>query len=282
MTGIYIHIPFCIKKCSYCDFVSYENRLADAESYVAALLREMESYCGVQVDTVYIGGGTPTALPPHLLVRILEGVRTCFSLAEDAEITVEANPATFCTEGFEALFKAGVNRISLGAQSFNDRELLALGRIHTAEQTKQTVAAIREAGIQNISLDLMFSLPGQTKESLFFSLKEAISLAPEHLSCYSLTLCEDTPLCDAVRAGKLILPDDDTDRDFYALLCDMLAQHGYEHYEISNFARRGYRARHNTKYWIRAPYIGLGVAAHSFYCGRRFETPPPFPITMRF
>ncbi len=274
MNGIYVHIPFCIKKCAYCDFVSYENRLGEAEAYVDALLLEMEAYRGVGADTVYIGGGTPTALPPHLLVRLLDGVRDCFSLADDREITVEANPGTCSAEGFARLAAAGVNRISLGAQSFLSEELTALGRIHTAAQTKEAVVDARRAGIVNISLDLMFSLPGQTLAHLAYSLEQAAALEPSHISCYGLTLCEGTPLHAAVENGRVTLPDDDTDRALYAMLCNTLHEKGYSRYEISNFAKPGCLSRHNVKYWSRSPYIGLGAAAHSFYGGRRFENPP--------
>lgn len=274
MNGLYIHIPFCIKKCGYCDFVSYENRLFEGEQYVNALLSEMEQYRGTEVDTVYIGGGTPTALPPHLLIRILLGVKENFRILSGAEITVEANPGTCDKAYFEKLRDAGVNRISLGVQSFVDEELKALGRIHSAEEAKTAVYAAKDAGIQNVSLDLMFSLPGQTVESFLYSIKEAISLDPAHISSYSLIVCENTPIEQAVSQGKLTLPDEDTDRELYALLVDTLKQAGYHRYEFSNFAKPGREARHNTKYWTRDPYIGLGAAAHSFWEDKRFENPP--------
>lgn len=273
IAGLYIHLPFCLKKCAYCDFVSYENCLGKAEEYVSDLLSEMETYRGETIDTVYLGGGTPTALPPRLLVRILEGVRKNFVLLADTEITVEANPGTADEQGFRTLADAGVNRVSLGAQSFIDAELSALGRIHTAAQTKEAVEMVRKAGIHNISLDLMFSLPHQTKESLTESLDAILALAPDHVSCYSLTVCEDTPLCKSVETGAVLLPDEETDREFYGLICDTLEKNGYGRYEISNFAKAGRESRHNTKYWLRAPYMGLGAGAHSFYGGRRFENP---------
>ncbi|MBR5236923.1 MAG: radical SAM family heme chaperone HemW [Clostridia bacterium] len=274
--GIYIHLPFCIKKCAYCDFVSYENQVEIAAAYVDNLLLEMEQYRGEQADTVYLGGGTPTALPPHLLVRILDGVKDCFNLADDSEITVETNPGTCQKETISALKKAGANRISLGAQTFVDTELSAIGRIHTAAQIKEAVLAIRAGGIQNISLDLMFSLPGQTEESLLYSLEELIALNPNHISCYSLTLCEGTPLYEAVSLSKTEVPDEESDRAMYELICGKLKESGFDRYEISNFAKKGYESRHNTKYWIRASYIGLGAAAHSFFGGRRFENPATF------
>ncbi|MBQ4517303.1 MAG: radical SAM family heme chaperone HemW [Clostridia bacterium] len=274
MNGLYIHIPFCLKKCGYCDFVSYENRLSEGEQYVKALLSEMEQYKGTEVDTVYIGGGTPTALPPHLLIRILLGVKENFYILPGAEITVEANPGTCDGHYFQELKQAGVNRISLGVQSFVDEELKMLGRIHSAEEAKQAVKNAKAAGIENVSLDLMFSIPLQSKESFLYSIKEAIGLQPTHISSYSLIVCEGTPIEQAVSQGKLILPDEDEDRDFYALLVETLERAGYQRYEISNFAKTGKEARHNTKYWTRNPYIGLGAAAHSFWESRRFENPP--------
>ena len=273
MTGIYIHFPFCIKKCAYCDFVSYENMLSEGERYVAALLLEMEEYRGEKADTVYLGGGTPTALSPKLLQKVLEGIHNCFDLAPDAEITIEANPGTCNKDAFYALKNAGVNRVSLGVQSFKDEELRLLGRIHTAKDAEIAVSNIRDAGILNISLDLMFSLPSQTRESLQFSLEKALLLAPQHLSCYSLMVCENTPLEAMVKNGLLTLPDEDTDRQFYTQITEFLEHNGYGRYEISNFSLVGKEAKHNTKYWNRAPYIGLGAAAHSFWGNERFENP---------
>ncbi len=273
MTGIYIHFPFCIKKCAYCDFVSYENMLHEGERYVAALLLEMEEYRGEKADTVYLGGGTPTALSPELLQKVLNGVHSCFDVAPNAEITIEANPGTCDTKTFSALKGAGVNRVSLGVQSFVDEELRLLGRIHTAEDAEDAVSNIRDAGISNISLDLMFSLPSQTEESLRHSLEKALLLEPQHLSCYSLTLCENTPLETMVKNGVLTLPDEDTDRHFYRLITQTLENNGYKRYEISNFSLKDKEAKHNTKYWNRAPYIGLGAAAHSFFGDERFENP---------
>lgn len=277
MTGIYVHFPFCIKKCGYCDFVSYENRLEEGAYYVNALLREMEEYRGEPADTVYFGGGTPTALPAGLLARVLEGIKSCFSLRPDCEITVEANPGTCDREAFRVLAEAGVNRISLGVQSFVDRELALLGRIHTANDAIRAAADARAAGISNLSLDLMFSIPAQTAESLRFSLREAVALAPSHLSCYSLSLSEETPLYEAVSRGEILLPRDEADRALYNLLVKTLKEQGYDRYEISNFARGECFSRHNIKYWKRAPYIGLGAAAHSFFKGRRYENPADLP-----
>ncbi len=271
--GVYVHLPFCIKKCAYCDFVSYENCLAEAPDYITAVLAEAEAYRGLAVDTIYIGGGTPTALPTEQLVRLLSGLFAVFCVDSHAEITVEANPGTADRHKFNVLAAAGVNRLSLGVQSFCDDELAALGRIHSAEEAQQAIYEAYAAGIQNLSLDLMFSIPLQTSASWLTSLQTAIQLPISHISCYSLTICDDTPFGAMVAAGQLSEPDDETDRRFYRDLCMFLKQNGLERYEISNFARPGYEARHNTKYWRHIPYIGLGAAAHSFWQERRFENP---------
>ena len=273
MTGLYIHFPFCMHKCHYCDFVSFPDQLSEGERYVDALILEMQEYSGAELDTVYLGGGTPTALAPELLARVLSAVRRFFVLTEDCEITVEANPGTCAEVDFQKLKEAGVNRVSLGVQSLVDEELRLLGRIHSAEAAKQAFLAARRAGIGNISLDLMFSIPGQTEESLLFTLQEMTALSPEHLSCYSLMLCEGTPLYLAAERGELSLPDEDEDRERYRLITEYLATCGYHRYEISNYAKEGKLSRHNSKYWSREPYIGLGVAAHSFFENCRYENP---------
>ncbi len=265
-----------MQKCRYCDFVSYAGRLEETEAYISALEQEMSEYSGLCLDTVYLGGGTPTALAPAQLSQVLSAVRRSFSLAEDCEITVEANPGTVCAETFSALVESGVNRVSLGVQSFSDSELKALGRIHTVKEAEEAVLAARKAGIRNLSLDLMFSIPGQTEKSLKESLEHAAALSPEHLSCYSLMLCEGTPMYNDHLAGKLSLPDEDEDRRRDELITEFLEQKGYERYEISNFAKPGYESRHNTKYWTRAPYIGLGAGAHSFFKEERYENPSDF------
>ncbi len=265
-----------MQKCRYCDFVSYAGRLKETEAYISALQQEMKEYSGLRLDTVYLGGGTPTALAPAQLSQVLSAVRRSFSLAENCEITVEANPGTVNIETFSVLAESGVNRVSLGVQSFANSELIALGRIHTAKEAEEAVLAARQAGIQNVSLDLMFSIPNQTAETLTESLNRAISLSPEHLSCYSLMLCEGTPMYEDHLAGKLSLPDEDEDRRRDEFITEFLEKNGYERYEISNFAKPGQESRHNTKYWTRAPYIGLGAGAHSFFEGERFENPSDF------
>ena len=273
MTGLYIHIPFCLKKCGYCDFVSYENCFDEAETYIGAVLQEMEEYRGEKIDTVYVGGGTPTSLPEGLLEKLLGGVFACFDVAEDNEITVECNPKTADLAYLSSLRKVGYHRISIGVQSLHDEELTFLGRLHTAREAEESVQLAKLAGFSNISLDCMFGFPGQTEERFLESLRRIIALGPAHISSYSLILEENTPFYREYIAGRLIPMDDELERDLYEKTVEVLGQSGYRRYEISNFARPGMEARHNVKYWTREPYIGLGAAAHSFYGGCRYANP---------
>ena len=267
--GLYLHIPFCVKKCGYCDFYSVEDRELMKE-YVSALLLHIRSYgkvcSGYTVDTVYIGGGTPTCLGPKYLGRILQEIRNKFPLAEDAEITVECNPESTDKKVLDVMKKQGVNRLSFGVQSAHDEELRAIGRIHTFAQAKEAVELAREKGFANISLDLMYGLPGQTREMFLDSVEQCLGLEPQHLSCYGLKLEPGTPM----GRENPVLPDDDAQADTYLAMCERLRDKGYEHYEISNFAKPGCRSRHNMKYWDLSEYLGLGPGAHSFMNGRRF------------
>lgn len=267
--GLYLHIPFCVKKCGYCDFYSVEDRELMKE-YVSALLLHIRSYgkvcSGYTVDTVYIGGGTPTCLGPKYLGRILQEIRNKFPLAEDAEITVECNPESTDKKVLDVMKKQGVNRLSFGVQSAHDEELRAIGRIHTFAQAKEAVELAREKGFANISLDLMYGLPGQTQEMFLDSVEQCLGLEPQHLSCYGLKLEPGTPM----GRENPVLPDDDAQADTYLAMCERLRDKGYEHYEISNFAKPGCRSRHNMKYWDLSEYLGLGPGAHSFMNGRRF------------
>ena len=268
--GLYLHIPFCVSKCGYCDFYSVPDASLQKD-YVSALLAHIKSYgavcSGYTVDTVYVGGGTPTCLGPKYLTKILQEVKKRFPLAEDAEITVECNPESTDKKVLDAMRKCGVNRLSFGVQSAHDDELKAIGRIHTFEQAKQAVLLARERGFTNISLDLMYGLPNQTQEQFLDSVEQCLALEPQHLSCYGLKL---EP---ATRMGREnpTLPDDDAQADTYLAMCDKLREAGFEHYEISNFAKPGFRSRHNSKYWDLSEYLGLGPGAHSFMNGRRFE-----------
>ena len=272
--GVYIHIPFCASKCAYCDFYSFAAGEEQKEAYTEALCRELAAWSGLlkrTVDTVYLGGGTPTLLGGARLARLLETIARCFPLADKAEVTLEANPADDLGETLHAARQAGVNRLSLGVQSGIPTELTLLGRRHTLAHVERTVDAADAAGIHNISLDLMLAIPGQTPETLERTLNFFIGLGPKHISAYLLKVEEGTPF--ASRRESLALPDDDQAADLYLLAVDRLQSHGYGQYEISNFSQPGYESRHNLRYWNGGEYLGLGPAAHSFVNGRRFYYP---------
>lgn len=272
--GIYIHIPFCRAKCDYCDFYSLPDREGAMDSYQKALLAHIKETAprakGWQVDTVYIGGGTPTAFGAKRLCAVLGEVKRRFDVARDAEITCEANPESADRKTLTALRRAGVNRLSLGMQSACDGELNAVHRLHDFSQVQQAVADARKAKIKNLSLDLIYGLPGQTMESWKKSVEAAIALEPEHLSCYGLKVEPGTPLDGRVTRGE-VLPDDDLQADLYLWMVERLEQAGYPQYEISNFSRPGLQSRHNLKYWMGRPYMGFGPAAHSDFGGRRYS-----------
>ncbi len=270
MYGIYVHIPFCVKKCKYCDFVSFPNADDMFDKYIDALLDEADEYAGATADTVFIGGGTPTVLDAGQLERLIKGIRNKFRLTGSCEFTTEANPGTLTADKICALLENGVNRISVGVQSFDDGELAAIGRIHSASEAYDTVNRLAEAGFQNINADIMTALPNQTAESLRRTLKTAVFLPITHISAYSLIIEDGTPLEREYSQGMLTLPDEDTDREMYSDTIDFLAQHGFTQYEISNFAKNGFECRHNEKYWKCRKYIGLGAAAHSYIDGKRF------------
>ncbi len=273
MKGLYIHIPFCVRKCEYCDFVSFPGMERERDAYISALISEMELYRGESLDTVFIGGGTPTALTAEQLSRLLLAVHDNFDIASGAEITVEANPGTVTDEKISALLAGGVDRVSVGVQSFNDNELKAIGRIHDAETAKETVEKLYAAGFENISLDLMASLPYQTMDSFKHSLEAAVALPIKHISVYSLIIEEGTPIERKYKDGVYKLPDEDTDRELYHFTAEFLRRRGFERYEISNYAMPGYESRHNLKYWTYAEYLGIGLAAHSYLDGmRRYNT----------
>jgi len=273
--GLYIHIPFCRTKCLYCDFCSFVSRDAkEREAYVTALCNEirLRGNFDYMVDTVYFGGGTPSLLSCEQIALILSTVRTSFQVDEDAEITLECNPMTHLSDGkeyFSALRALGVNRLSLGVQSAVDTELKLIGRRHSFEEAKRTFYDAREAGFDNISLDLMLGIPSQTMDSLSGSVSELVSLSPEHISIYSLQLEEGTPLYRM--REKYELADDDEAADMYELVSHLMRESGYCHYEISNFAKEGRESRHNSKYWRLDQYLGLGLAAHSDFAGERSE-----------
>ena len=268
--GLYVHIPFCLKKCAYCDFYS-QTDYSKADAYISALLSEAAMLSGIYrdrtVETVYIGGGTPTSLSAGQLDFLLQGLNRCFSINSHAEFTVEANPATLDVEKLNVLQKNGVNRLSLGLQSASNTELCKLSRIHSYEDFKTTYYLARQY-IDNISLDLMFGLPDQTQISFRDTLERAVDMSPNHISLYALKIEEGTPFFQI--EDKLVLPTEDEVADMYLYACDFLAKNEYRQYEISNFAQQGCSSKHNTRYWKRKDYIGLGPAAHSFVDGVRY------------
>ncbi|MCQ4865496.1 radical SAM family heme chaperone HemW [Pseudoflavonifractor phocaeensis] len=272
--GIYIHIPFCRSKCDYCDFYSLAGREDRMDQYQKALLAHIKETApfakGYQVDTVYFGGGTPSWYGAKRLSELLAAVRRRFLVARDVEVTVEANPDSVDRKMLLLLRRAGVNRLSLGVQSACDRELAAIHRPHNFAQVRAAVDAARGAKIKNLSLDLIYGLPGQDEASWRETLEKALALKPEHLSCYGLKVEEGTPLWTRVAQGEP-LPDDDAQADCYLWTVERLGQAGFRQYEISNFARSGFQSRHNLKYWMGKPYIGLGPGAHSDFGGRRYS-----------
>jgi len=271
--GLYVHIPFCLHKCGYCDFNSFAGYdRAEQARYVDALLMEMDRWAarpevaGEEVCTVYVGGGTPTLLEGEQLARVLRGVRERFRLAPDAEVTVEGNPGTVDVEGekLALAFRAGANRLSLGVQARQRHLLERLGRIHDARQVEEAVAAARRAGFHNINLDLMYGLPGQTPAEFRETVAWALALGPNHISAYSLIVEEGTPFYHAYLAGRLRLPPEEAEEQMFREGKALLEAAGFEHYEVSNWARPGYRCRHNLLYWRNEHYLGLGCGAHSF------------------
>lgn len=273
-TGIYIHIPFCKSKCPYCDFYSVPLDEALADRYTAALTREISSSArdfGGECATVYVGGGTPSVLGEKQLSDIFSCVRKNFRLAENCEVTCEANPADMTRELAECLIISGVNRLSMGVQSGVDSELSVLGRRHDSARAEKAVAAARDAGFDNISLDLMTATPGQTEKSLSYSIDFLSSLSPRHISSYILKIEDGTPF--AKMRPQLSLPDEDGQAQLYLKSIEFLEKKGYHQYEISNFSQKGFESRHNLGYWNCLPYFGFGPAAHGFIGGRRYYYP---------
>jgi oxygen-independent coproporphyrinogen-3 oxidase len=269
--ALYLHVPFCRRKCNYCSFISYEYREADIPAYVSALKAELGQRArGERVRSIYFGGGTPTLLSIKQIADILATVGSLFIVEETAEITIEANPGIANMSYLTGIRELGVNRLSLGVQSLNDAELALLGRIHTAAEAREAVRFARGSGFDNLSIDLIYGLPGQTLCDWRKTLDEAIAMDLEHLSLYSLTLEADTPMWRAIEEDSLPDIDPDLSADQYELAEGLLAAHSYGHYEISNWARKGQECRHNLAYWQNLPYLGVGVAAHSYLDGHRF------------
>ncbi len=273
--GLYLHIPFCLQKCNYCDFCSAPASESVRSAYVGALCKHLDAIAPqareYTVDTVYLGGGTPTLLSKEDFSRILDTVRARFALLPDAEITAECNPVT----GAEALFcgmrEAGVNRLSVGLQSVHENELKRLGRLHSFADFENTFLAARRAGFDNISTDLMFGIPEQSVKSWEQTLHTVCDLAPEHISAYGLRVEDGTPF--GRMRDTLPLPNEDAEAEMAELVATLLPAHGYGRYEISNYAKAAYKSRHNLRYWLGEEYLGFGPAAHSFFGGVRFETP---------
>ncbi|HKG21431.1 MAG TPA: radical SAM family heme chaperone HemW [Blastocatellia bacterium] len=299
--GIYIHIPFCERKCTYCNFNTTDFFADLSERYAKGVAREIATHGDLlasgetalrengsrsrfagrpRVDTIFFGGGTPSIVEAAQLSSLVEACRASFDVEPDAEITIEVNPATFSRRKLDGWRAAGINRASVGVQSFIDRELAALSRTHTAEDARRTLEALREAGFDNVSLDLIAGLPEQTKEDWAFNLREALDLRPEHLSLYLLEIKHGTQLYGQIKRGARPRPDDDLAADMYRMMCEAAREAGYEHYEISNFASMGdlrgrgdrgetirkspVRSEHNMKYWTGAPFYGVGCGAHSY------------------
>jgi len=281
--SLYIHIPFCARKCAYCDFASWPGREADWGRYFDEIEAEIrlwseETDFGLlseqySIATVFIGGGTPTLVDAACLEGVLDACRGIAPFEPDAEITVEGNPGTLTPEKLAVCRRAGVNRLSLGAQSFDDGLLKALGRIHTAAQIKQAVAMARDAGFDNLNLDLMYALPGQEMAQWRDTLDAAVALGVDHISAYSLIVEPGTPMAARVASGAATVPDDDAVNAMQREAISRLSAAGYARYEISNYAKPGFECRHNLTYWRRGDYLGLGCAAHSLLRGRRFHNP---------
>lgn len=273
--GLYIHIPFCARKCAYCDFSSYAGRETDMNIYVERLLEEakQKARADFRIATLYIGGGTPSLLPVPLMERLLSSIRKLFTFQPDAECTCECNPGAVSPSFFQMLRQNGINRLSFGAQASQPHALTLLGRIHSWDDVIHSVGTAKAAGFSNINLDLMLGLPGQTLDEVNETLDKALALSPMHLSCYGLIVEEGTKMHAMVECGKWQLPGEDTERAMYELCRRKLAECGMQQYEISNFALPGYACRHNTDCWKRKEYLGLGAAACGFLNETRFQNP---------
>ena len=271
-SSIYIHIPFCATKCYYCAFNTYAFHKEEAKAYLTALRTEMELYTSetAPLQTIFIGGGTPSILSVDALAQLFTDIHQHFQITQDAEITVECNPGTVDREKLKVMRDNGVNRLSFGLQAMQDETLKQLGRIHTVAEFLQSYCLAREGGFENINVDLIFALPEQTMEAWHHTLNETISLEPEHISAYNLVMEETTPFYERWQAGELHLPTEDTEADMFQYTIDTLTKHGYAHYEICNFAKPNHFARHNLVYWDNQPCIGLGAGACGYVKGVRY------------
>jgi len=268
VASLYLHIPFCEKKCVYCDFYSIET-LSHMEEFLAGLTVEMELYAergaGTRFDTIFFGGGTPSLLTPEQLDRILTSLHSWYAVSSDAEITLETNPGTITPEKLQAYRTLGINRLSIGVQSFDERELQFLGRIHDSRQAVEAVTMARKAGFDNISIDLIYSLPGQSLEEWTSTLERGLALGPQHVSAYSLIVEDNTPLARMVKARQVSPNPIEAEAALFELTMRVMERNGFEHYEVSNYAKPGFRSRHNYAYWSHENYLGFGPSAHSFW-----------------
>ena len=277
---LYLHMPFCVRKCAYCDFLSFPSGAKTQRMYAKRLMEDIgvmgKRYGEIPVETIFIGGGTPSVPDSGLIVEIMEHVRHAFHVADGAEISMEANPGTVTREKLTDYRKAGINRLSFGLQSANDQELKLLGRIHTWAEFMESFTLARECGFANLNIDLMSALPGQTCESWKETLSRVTDLDPEHISAYSLIIEEGTPFGERYGSeeGRKLLPDEDSEREMYHETKRFLKDCGYERYEISNYAKPGRECRHNIGYWTGVPYLGLGLGASSYLDGCRFTVNP--------
>ena len=275
--GIYIHIPFCKKKCYYCDFVSYANNCKNVEEYIKTVIKEIESYNleNYNITTIYIGGGTPSYIDSKYIVEILAKLKQKLQNNEtkfnNIEITIEVNPGTVTKEKLQMFKNCGINRLSIGLQSTNDELLKQLGRIHNYNQFLDTYNWAKEVGFENINVDLMLGIPNQKIEDLKDSLEKIVNLKPKHISVYSLIVEEETTIEKMINSGELKLPEEEEERNEYHYTKNYLELNGYKHYEISNFAIDGYESKHNTNCWKQKSYIGFGIAAHSYMNGVRYS-----------
>ena len=267
MRGLYIHIPFCARKCPYCDFNSYAGKTDLAESYVGRLLKEAESFKGEKIDTIYIGGGTPSLIQAELICRIISGISDVFDIAQNPEITIEVNPGTVDSEKLKSYRRAGINRVSVGVQSFDDKMLEILGRLHNGRQAQDIIRAAFDVGFDNVSADLMFSYRGQTEKVWASDLERIKELGVPHVSCYGLKVEDGTPF----HKNGMTNLDEETDRKLQYFTVEYLEKCGFNRYEISNFAKPGFESRHNIHYWHCDEYIGLGAGAHSYFKGERYS-----------
>ena len=270
--GLYVHIPYCVRKCNYCDFCSLPSGDGTVPyGYIDRLISEAHTYKGetkIPVNTLYFGGGTPSLMPPSMLDKLLSSFGDIFDFSLDLELTIEANPGTLTKEKLAGYKSLGVNRISIGLQSIHENELKSLGRIHSYSDFLESYNAARRAGFDNLNVDLMYGIPHQSIDSFRSTLTAVANLSPEHISAYGLIVEEGTPFFK--QRAALPLPDEDCECEMYALACGILSERGYGHYEISNYAKAGYESRHNLKYWRTEEYIGLGAAAHSYLGGTRY------------